>query len=358
MKSALKYQDQTPQYQAVRAEVSSFRSYIIQDASWQYLTRADDPSKKISSLAQNLLCTLVKKLRIKHELILSRDELSGITGRLRDQNKRLLAQIAHIFEADYHRDLRINGKCHKNAILIKYSAQGERILLEGKGDAYSADVIKLTSSKGKKTVNSSAKMRTVYIDNRNKLSNESLAKLDKAIEEPQKVITKPANIIDFAKYKKDKEPINIKNYLTDTKCRELNLQASRTFTGESTRGLMRRIASYRRVKGASEFRFFNPQKLDEYVVRCLRSEVVHESRQWLLSGYNHEEHCIARERGEKYILEPDIKVKVANTQAYNHHSENGVSYLLTAVELAERGFQCNSIADVLSGLLKPKRERV
>jgi hypothetical protein len=354
MKSAVKYQDQTPKYQAVRAEVSTFRNYIIQDESWRYLTRADDPSKKISPLAQNLLCTLVKKLRIKHELILSHDELSKITYRSARQNSRLLEQLANIFDIDYHRDLRVHGKRHERVLVIKYSAQGEKILLEGKGEGYSAEVIHISPRKGKKSITYSTKMSSTYIDNRNKLSNESLAKLDKAIDEPQKVITKPANVIDFSKYKKNQEPINIKNYLTDEKCYELNHKANRKFTGASTRGLMRRIESYRRKKGASEFRFFNPQKLDEYVVRCLRSEVVRESRQWLLSGYNHEEHCRARERGERFILEPDKQLKVANTQTYNHHSENGVSYLLSAAELAERGLRCNSITDVLAGLLKPK----
>lgn len=104
------------------------------------------------------------------------------------------------------------------------------------------------------------------------------------------------------KQAKEKEEISIFDYLTPQQCQLLVWKSGTKFTNDAVRGLMRRLISRRRVKQQPPFRFYRAEDLDKYIVLTLKAE---KSPSWMLAGFNHDEHCIAREKGEKFILPPD-----------------------------------------------------
>lgn len=110
-------------------------------------------------------------------------------------------------------------------------------------------------------------------------------------------------------YTTKKPKIDPFQYLTESKCKELNLKARRYFSSAATRGMMRRIISQRAIDKQPPLSFIRPEHLEKYVITALASEKLREKDDWLLSKYNLEEHCMARERGERFVELSDSQIR-------------------------------------------------
>ena len=107
----------------------SVKLYSKNEHQWKKIRRYDDPSKNLSPRALGILSNAVHKLRSREVIFYTHDYLSEhLTDCKPKQNLRLLNQLREIFDIEFHRKIKLNGKNKMNVFVISFTAVGKNLL--------------------------------------------------------------------------------------------------------------------------------------------------------------------------------------------------------------------------------------
>lgn len=96
--------------------------------SWKYIRRHEEPTKRLSSKAIDILSVAMYQANKYNQAILTHKVLKDITGSLRDQNRRLIKQLGFIFNLEFSRYLVEGQKKYNDAYKLTFTKNAAEIL--------------------------------------------------------------------------------------------------------------------------------------------------------------------------------------------------------------------------------------
>ena len=96
--------------------------------SWKYIRRHEEPTKRLSSKAIDILSVAMYQANKYNQAILTHRVLKEITGSLRDQNRRLIKQLGFIFNLEFSRCLVEGKKKYNDAYKLTFTKNAAEIL--------------------------------------------------------------------------------------------------------------------------------------------------------------------------------------------------------------------------------------
>lgn len=96
--------------------------------SWKYIRRHEEPTKRLSSKAIDILSVAMYQANKYNQAILTHRVLKDITGSLRDQNRRLIKQLGFIFNLEFSRCLVEGKKKYNDAYKLTFTKNAAEIL--------------------------------------------------------------------------------------------------------------------------------------------------------------------------------------------------------------------------------------
>jgi hypothetical protein len=96
--------------------------------SWKFIRRYDQPTKRLSSKAIDIMSVAMYQANKYNQAILTHKVLKEVTGKEYDQNRRLIKQLEYIFNIQYSRNLIEGKKKYTNVYKLKFTKNAAEIL--------------------------------------------------------------------------------------------------------------------------------------------------------------------------------------------------------------------------------------
>lgn len=231
----------------------------------EFILRANDRSKCISSTVVNLICHFIFRLNLHETLIISHAQISKITLCKPRQNANLLKYLADIFHIKFHKAVTVNGKKYHNVFTVNYTKDGREILEDPKAyynkkissSKEDKEPVKINAPEEKILPNEERKITgSIYkeINNKNKIN------LDREVSESVTNCSRLENLStsipfekkgEFVEAIQQKGTLRLKDYcslLKDEDYMELKQLSGRRFSTAEMKAITQKIEKKNRLK--------------------------------------------------------------------------------------------------------------